>query len=268
MLFLMVLLAPLTAFCGTIVQVDTIDTVKKALETATVDDLIVFDVDNTLLVPHDKLLRPCGEEFIMKKFEQLGKTATDERINLLVSRVLLTRTFRSVDAHMPAYVRGLQGRSIKVIALTAFKTGRLGAMPSVEEWRQRELLSLGYDFSSAFPGYNHIVFGDIMKEGTLPIYKDGILYSGKLPKGEILQAFLRRVKWQPKRVFFIDDKREYIDSVHQSMTSWGVDCHCFHYCNAEMAADVLDEELAERQFHHLHTHEQWIHEADLTPISR
>lgn len=258
MVFILVLFLPLSVLYGSIVQVSTLAPIQISLDSATTKDLIVFDVDNTLLVAEDKILRPCGAQLFLRQYETLSKMVSEEEASRFVSIILLNRAFRAVDEQMPELVRKLQERSVKVIALTALSSGRLGMISSLEEWRRKELLSLGFDFSEAFPKYNHIVFGDLLHEGSLPIYKDGILYSTRhYSKGEILQAFLRRVKWLPERVIFVDDKREYIDSVHETMLAMGIECCCYHYCNEVIAADVVDEEEAERQFVHLRTHKHW-----------
>lgn len=258
MLFLLVLLLPFTAFCSSIIENADLELIKKELEFATPDDLIIFDVDNTLFMAKDLVLRPCGEKFFLKQFESFSNTMPESQIKLLGSKILLKRNICAVNEQLPRYIQQLQRRSLKVIALTSLLTGPFGAISSLENWRTDELKSLGYDFSKTFPRYTHIVFGDLMKENSLPIYKDGVLFSSYHTRGEILLAFFRRVKWQPAHIYYIDDDRNTIDSIYGTMTADKIDCKCFHYRAVEAFKDILNEEIANKQFTNLRTHEEWL----------
>ena len=263
MWLLVLLFIPFAVFGGAIVQVATFDRIQTALEEASRNDLVVFDVDNTLLAADDMILRPCGEEIFYERFNLFGKTMSEEQLKGLGSIVLMHRTCRCVHNQMPQLVRSLQARGIKVIALTALFTGKFGIINNMEDWRGYEMAELGFDFSKAFPTHNHIVFGDIMRDRSLPVYKNGILFSVRHTKGEVLQAFLRRVKFRPERVFFIDDRRDYIDSVHESMKAEEIDCRSIHYTAEEFANDVLDKSVLEKQFDHLRAHEQWLSDLEI-----
>lgn len=245
---------------ATIHQAQNLSFIKTFLENANENDLIVFDVDETLQVADDRVLRPCGEQYFEDQFTKLSALIPEEKLSFLESKLLISRTMGLVDSELPILIRRLQERSLKVIACTGLITGRLGVIPSLEDWRYQELDWLGFDFSDVFPSYNHIVFGELKDRHRLPIFKKGILFAADLPKGEILQAFLNRIKWRPQRVFFIDDTLEYVQSVEKAMQQAGIAFIGFHYVAVDALNEQLDEELAALQFAHLFEKEEWLND--------
>lgn len=257
MLWLFALLLPNILF-GTITQCKNLAPIKAALREASEQDLIIFDVDSTLIIPDDMVLRPCGEEFFEWQYLDFSMRMSPEQLKFLGSKMLLQRSVSLVDGDFPALISGLQERKLKVIALTALFTGKFGAIQSIEDWRCQELRRVDIDFRPAFPFYNHIVFGDLMRNGSLPMFKDGVLFSYNHSKGEVLEAFLRRVHWQPKRVYFIDDDLKYLESVQIKMEGAGIEFVGFHYRAIDTFNDVFDEEVAKMQFSYLVEHEEWL----------
>lgn len=250
------------AWCS-ITKVEQLTSIKEILSEADANDLVVFDVDQTLIIPQDMLLRPCGHAFLQKFLSAFVFTTPEDRIHNLTSLMLLQRTIELVDQDLPLLISELQKRPCKTIALTAMVTGRLGNISHMEDWRYHELKSLGIDFSEAFPYYNHIVFGDLRERGPFPIFKNGILCSAKNTKGEVLEAFLHRVKWQPKRVFFIDDHLPFLESVQKHMNKADIDFIGIHYRAIDTFEDVFDENMAQLQLQHLIQKEVWISDVEL-----
>jgi len=262
-LFLLFLLLPLRLFCVPSIEAYNITPVKTFLENAQTNDLVVFDVDCTLFIPEDLSLRPAGKAFFLKQFAEFSKTMPEEQIKLLGSKILLERSIRHVEEDTLHLVQSLQTRNIKTIALSSLFTGRFGQISYMEEWRIAELKKLGYDFTSAFPRYSHIVFGDIIRKDSLPIFKDGVLFSARHSKGEILQAFLRRIKWTPKRVIFIDDSLESLESVSEAMEQDGIAYVGIHYRAHEKLDGVFSEAVAMKQFDHLKIKEKWLSDTEI-----
>lgn len=260
---LLLLLLSCNAAYGAIIKVEQLSSIREILSDAGAGDLVVFDVDQTLIIPDDKLLRPCGDQFLQTCINKFQSQLSEERLHELTSKVLLQRTLGLVDAELPHFIKALRHRQCKVMALTAMVTGRLGTISSMEDWRFDELKQLDIDFSSAFPLYNHIVFGDIMQPGSLPIFKNGILCSARHSKGEVLSAFLQRVKWKPQRVFFIDDHLHFVESVQEHMRQAGIEFTGIHYRAAGTFDEVLDQELALAQIAHLIHEDEWLSDAQM-----
>lgn len=261
-MFLFLLLFFPFLLSSSIVKVNDFQTLKAAVGDPVESDLIVFDVDCILIIPKDKILRPCGTAYFVEQFTTFCKSASSEQLHLLLSKILLGRSLELVNAEIPAWITSLQAKS-KTIAITTMTTGRLGSISNVEEWRKRELAHFGFDFSKTFPRYSHIVFGDLMKEGALPIYKDGILYTAKNPKEILLEAFLRRIKWQPQRLVFIDDELKHLEAVNAAFEGTGMTCVCVHYGQVASLPEELDKEVARQQFIHLCNDGAWLSDADI-----
>lgn len=266
MLILLFLLSPCLVFCN-IINISSFNEIKNFLNQVDENDLVIFDVDGTLIQPTDMVLRPCGEFFFIQQFTKLIEKHSEARIKWLCSKILLERQLRVVDPDLVDFIVVLQSRSVKIMALTSLMTGSFGAIRNMEEWRVNELMNMGFDFSGAFPKYNHIVFGDIRKENSLPIFKDGILFSSRHSKGEVLNAFLQKIKWMPKKIIYIDDMRTHIDSVEAVLEDLPCESICYHYSMPEQDTDKLDEEVAMKQLLHLQIHGAWLSDGAVSFIT-
>ncbi len=263
MFLFLFLLLPFSALQSTICSVNSLDQLKTILNTVNSCDLIAFDIDCTLVIPNDMVLRPCGSDYFLKQCSNIPTA----QIQQLISKILLSRLLSPLDADMPDYLRQLQAQT-KIIALTSHSPGRLGAINNVEAWRRQELMRAGFDFSSTFSYYQHIVFGDLIHEGVYPVFKDGILFTALLSKAKALQALLGRVKYQPKRIFFIDDSKDQVEALHTALEKHEIESVCIHYNRVEMLNDRFDETIAQQQFDFLRIHEQWLSDSDVRQMDK
>jgi hypothetical protein len=145
-------------------------------------------------------------------------------------------------------IKCLQDKKIRTIALTAAPAGKLGAIESMADWRIDELKKMGFNFFLAFPEIQFLEFPKKVDKEFHPIFKSGILFSSKHPKGDILKQFLMTIHWIPSKVVFIDDRLEYLQSAENAMKEMGIDFTGLHYLAAEKLPCDLNEKLAEFQF--------------------
>lgn len=78
---------------------------------------------------------------------------------------------------------------------------------SQEEFRHKELLGVGIDFSKSFQEF--FIFNNLpLYDGHYPLLSKGILYTNRIPKGEVLSAFLEKMKGslKPSLIIFFDDR--------------------------------------------------------------
>lgn len=221
------------------------------------EDLILFDIDGTLILPVDQALRPGGTDFFLKHFRILAENASLDELEQLASKILQQRIAGLVDKELPALIKELQSHT-KIIASTAFASGPYGVIKSMEAWRHQELLQLGFDFSTSFPSYNHIIFGDFKHDKGLAIFKDGILYTAQQSKEELLAALWRYAKWRPQRLFIVDDSLKQLEALQAHFQTIGIEITCLHYRQAESLPNRFDEGIAQQQFKHLSLHGTWI----------
>lgn len=245
-----VISGPLTA---SITEITDLQPFEQAIADFGSEDLILSDVDNVLIVPNDIILRPPGKQFF-KDF--LTKPFDDQLWGYLMQNM----TVSLVDERMPEIVRQVQQGGVPMLALTASWSGPLGPVASAADWRIENLKDMGYDFSAAFAE-----FGEWQHENAkLPdhplTFKQGILFSPRQPKGKTLTLFLQALGWQPKRIVFIDDRLDFLQSVEAAAMDLGIAFQGFHYTAVYQLPGCFDAQIAEQQLRHLVEHKEWLND--------
>lgn len=250
-----------TPLFAAITPVNSFKQIEHELLKADANTLVVFDVDDVLITPRDLALRPCGEHFQPKSCEGLSEEKMDE----LTGTILNETPYLLIDPSAPKIIQSLQKRSIKTIALTSNRTGKLGVIPNMEDWRIEQLLDHNIDFNHSFPHLPTLTFPELNSNESQPtLYKRGILFVGGYfnpkvsTKGELLRAFFEKAKWKPKKVIFIDDRIKNLQSVEKALNEAGIE-HCgFHYHGVNSLPTNFDAEIAELQYSHLLKTNEWL----------
>ena len=225
-------------------------TIQEVLSKCEKESLVVFDIDWTLLMHEDQVIAPCGLAFLKEKFSQLSK----ERVGHYFSLLLLQSKTRLIHPEALDLLQQLKEKGVKVIALTASKTGDLGQISDMVKWRHRQLKELKLDFSTSFPGH-HFVFHEF---DSKPDFREGVLCCGHTPKGIALKAFLQRVSLRPTTVYFIDDQLDYIASVEKELELEGIPHISLHTLEALTQVPQFDLKVAEFQWDYFVKHETWL----------
>lgn len=256
--FIFILLVASTPICGEVVHAPTLETVEKYVDDLDENALVVFDVDYTILVPNDRILAPCGEEYLQKFMKILREM--QEKGEILGSQVTIQAQTSLVDNKILHLLEKLKQKNIKVIALTAMSTGQFGLIPNMEQWRIEQLASLGIHLNEAFPEIEMIMLEEFEGKKGLPVFKKGILASSRYPKGQVLCAFLKRMEWKPSKVLFIDDRMYFIDSVECELEKENIPHISFHYTAATDSSCPFDHKLADFQFDYLLRQGEWLND--------
>ncbi len=247
-----------------IIPTSTLADFEKQVGEYDQDTLIIFDVDLTLMTPVDPLLRSKGLDYI-KAFLQAKhpEMLTTERAKYdkLFTLCLKERKIQPTEEFLPELISRLQVKGIKVIALTAMYWGNIGIFSAIEDWRIEELNGLGYDFSNSYALPAAILA--VPESAYSPLYKEGIIFTGKVPKGIALKTFIEHSGWRPKKVIFIDDTLKFVESVENEMAACGIETVSLHYLAAEYTPGEFSEEIAELQLNTILNDEVYIphHEA-------
>lgn len=234
--------------------------IEKALETLDSDSLVLFDVDSTLIVPDDAILRPSNEDFLE---ELLGGNIVQNLPTgprYIFREILLNALHSLVDKGSISCVQNLQEKGIPVIAFTAAPRGKVGKVASVADFRIEELKRFGFDFSSAFAEKGVVELPKDPDKEFSPLFKSGILFASLHPKGDTLQKFLHAVGWTPNRVVLIDDQLEYVQSVGKALETFGIPYTGFHYTAAEKIPYNLNREVAQFQVRSFLEQSKWIND--------
>lgn len=236
--------------------------IEQELETTQETDLVLFDVDNTLIVANDALFRPCGEKLLNQLLLKLMMQEGLERSVYLASKFLMDMKTSLVDPNIPNTISNLQQRGVKCIALTAMKSGSQGVIDSMEDWRYQQLKEKDIDFSLSFPDIPFTIFDEFIGVNFPPTFKYGILASGTHPKGVVLTAFLKKFGLQPTKIIVVDDNLNALKSIESEVEKLGIPNTIYHYSAVKNLPCVLDNDLAQFQCDYLIKHEHWLSDED------
>lgn len=239
---------------------------RLALNQANQDTLVAFDIDDTITTPASKIN--------WAKYHPAQKNLTKQaqaKIALKPNKKpdrFYTDLWRSADGSplieplVSNLITALQNHGVPTIALTALYAGPSYFEPYLPEWRLHSLRALGIDFNRIdFPD---MVFHNLPTDqfGNPTAFYHGLLCSSNIPKGQVLKAFLDRLKWRPAQVIFFDDLLENINSVAQVMREMKIPFYGFHYLGAQDLPGKLNPDIAKIQIKTLFENEKWLSEPE------
>jgi len=253
-------------------KINSYNQVRSVFQQADQDTLVIFDVDDTLIVSQDLTSRSAFlesiEGWLYRIYYWFGYAPerTKEYENKLFHAVFAKAKFQLIEPDIKDYITELQKRSVKVIACTAMSPGKLVMIEKSEEWRYQHLAELGIDFSSSFKR-EPIVFDNLQKQkGSYPMYYKGILCASHNPKGIVIGAFLDRIDWTPKKIIFFDDSADFIRSVRDEMKKRNIPCECYQYLGARHMPGIVDRRVARLQLKRLIEHAEWLNDQEAKTV--
>ena len=238
-------------FAGDMMTTSDFDLIEQAIHRLGQNSLVLFDVDATLIVPDDAILKPKGKEL----FKQLvaGYTKRD-----LFREIRMKAPHSLVDHRSISLMDRLQLQQIPVIAFTAAPAKVRGHAPP-GDWRVEELKRYGFDFSQSLPNCHILEMPKDADQPHDPLFKSGVLYSSFHSKGDILIAFLQGLAWRPDQVVFVDDELEHVQSVMTSLDEVGIPGIGIHYTAANEFPYDLNVEQAIFQINYfVNTTSGWV----------
>ncbi len=246
-------------------SVDSFSVLEKQLNTIDTKALVVFDIDNTLIIETDPMDRGFDTERTKAKtvnafyvpgseLDELLDRATQARLWSIYTSVVKRQI---LDPSILPLIRKLQTKKIKVVALTRFPVGKIGVLDSVDEFRIKNLKKLGIDFRD--DTFSDIVFEQFSLEDKHPLFKAGILFTTlACSKGQLLKAFLEKTKFTPTKVIMFDDKITELNSVAKSLKKINILFEGYEYQGATNEPAYFDKAVAEFQMQYLIDNEEWI----------
>jgi hypothetical protein len=241
-----------------IIKTEDFSVIEKAISSADQDSLVVFDVDDVLITPKDKVLRQ--NSYIYETVENILGESKSSEILELYSIIFSQRKSCFVDERFVPLIINLQNNGIKTIALTNCSTEKFYEIPSMKDWRIKELESFGYNFGYSWSGVQEIKFENLPtpEEGIFPMFSSGILFTNDIPKGNVLGAFLNHINFKPNHIIFIDDRLKYLESVADIAKNASILYTGIEYIAAEMQANDFCKEFARRQLEILVKEKRWV----------
>ncbi len=234
-----------------------VDEVIAYLANATFEDLVVLDVDDTLITPKDQCLRASCRD---RRMHHLALQVRSDRTWNLYSRWLDGSEQELISEELLKAVRSLQEAGVNVVALTAMgpTTGACGIIPSMADKRCEELKKLGYDFSQSFRG-SRLTLQE--KKGVTPLFKDGIIYNYPYKKGLVLENFLSVIPFKPRHVFFLDDSPDCTADVAQALIRLQIGYTCINYLDKKLTIDKSRPDITGYQVQYFLKHQVWLSDA-------
>ncbi len=221
------------------------------------DSLVLFDIDEVLIMDQDeyRLTHPYRIEW---RIESRNRLTPLER-SFLFSIILKKRAIRLVDDNINAILASLWKRQIPTMALTKLYTGQFGIIEDFTNWRLNELKAINIDFRKSTPLIDEMLIEEMQDIGGIPTMKEGVILTANVDKGQVLENILHKKKYFPKKIIFVDDILENLESVSKICTNLQIDFQGFEFRGASLVPEAeLDRESEKIRFEILEREHRWI----------
>jgi len=213
------------------------DRMEDLLPHATSETWVLIDADNTLFESTLHMGSAQWRNHIRKKTFENGYTA-NETESILDQFWLFVQPFipvRSVDPKTPSLVQCLQESKIPVLVLTARD-------PIEQVHTQKQIESLPIHFINDFPEKFDLPSS---KPG---LYEQGVIYCGDNTKIVALTAFFQEVGQMPKKIIFVDDRRDNVKELEHGLEQLGLEYVGIRFSGADERVRSFDPKVADLQF--------------------
>ena len=236
---------------------------KKLLEEADQDTLVIFDVDHVLIMPTDEytLNRHPYRKELWKEIE--GRLSKEE-MKTLYGLTASKAKWRLVDPDIIDIFTRLKERQIPSIALTSIYTGKFGNIEKLEDWRIKHLHDLGFDFVNLTPIKEEILLYELEEQDGVPMLKSGVILTAQIDKGKTLEYILRHNNYYPKTIIFIDDMLNNLKSLERLSSKLKIKFYGLHYTAvSNMPIPVINKQIEKLRFQILEKEHKWLNHQEL-----
>lgn len=204
-------------------------------------DLVVLDIDDTLMVPVQSLGCDVWFRSRLKHWEAVGQSPKEALEKALAEweGIRHLTKMELVEPDIADVVKKMQDDKYAVIALST-----QGLALTTRTYQQ--LKELGVDMALAAPRKtdDYFINGN---EGVL--YRKGILSTAGTCKGDALKTWIQRAELPiPKRIVFINDKLSHVKDVEKYTTHDKIDYLGLRYSFSDARVNAFDLRVAELQF--------------------
>ncbi|MFV9930420.1 MAG: DUF2608 domain-containing protein [Rickettsia endosymbiont of Haemaphysalis japonica] len=164
---------------------------------------IFIDVDDTLITPKSKTFKKPPYNQIMDRIKE-NKISYDN-YEEITSNWRLQRKVILIDEEWVEVINKLKEK-FPVYGLTQMNTGVFGNIPSMQDWRYKELKELGIEFSD---NEKLAIYNSGQKDDA--IFYKGIFITGNHSKSGTLSKFSEELN--TSFIVFVDDRAKHIEDV-------------------------------------------------------
>ena len=215
--------------CAEIMVTKDMQDIESHLKNADENTLVVFDIDNTLIVPETPAFQIPHVNLKKTLLKHIVPHWTEDEFGIAISIISLEGIGILLDENTPKIIDNLQEKGVKCIALTALSTGHYEGFKDIFTHRANQLKKHEIDFSNSSPHTDYVVFKHLKEEiGSYPASRDGIVMSnGEInEKGDVLLAYLDEAKWSPQFVLFVDDRKSHVENMSSILDKKGIKNMC------------------------------------------
>lgn len=223
--------------------------VYRSLKTAPPEATLLLDVDDTLMTPVSQSFRSSSSGCVKNLIDEI-KSQKDLYPDFedILSQWRLQRQIRLTDPQWKEVI-ATSVLQRPVYGLTQMNTGPFGRIPSMQDWRYKELLSLGLRFTEA-------TLSNKMTPKDVPVLYKGILFTGHLSKSQTLSFFQEALPLAP--IVFVDDRQKHLEDVGQYCQNHGLEYLGILYQEDSSEASPQDPQIIALQKEWLVTRQQWL----------
>ena len=240
-------------------MIKPINSLKEAEEYfETFDDqsIVLFDIDNTLVTYPHAIMRDDNIHLRNKFFSFLREKYDSD----LANKIWEYADARMILLEPEVLFKILNIAKGQTLAVTARRTGKPNkeVKSDVEEIILNILKDLGITFKNNLTSESEIILHEIdvdlvtkiennltnFDEPGKPKYKDGIIFTCNLNKGTILNFFLDKIKYNPSRIYFFDDKLKNLNEMMEYCKNQNIEFYgfqCLYY--TKLGNDIPDNIL-------------------------
>lgn len=256
----------LNAALAQIIETNDFDTLEQSIQQIDSKALVVFDVQEVLMVAKDQVLRPTHKNYRNSLREKHIKIHPLEEQTKLFSIILRDYETEIVDSKVIEILKSLKTKHIRTIALTSGYAGKYGVIDSREDLRIKRLNDLGISFKDSFvtTGGSKVCLRIQGNNNQCnQTFKDGIIFTSRYDKGKSLEAFLKYVNFKPSKILFVDNQLKNLKLVEAYCQRHNIPFIGFHY-NYIRSRSIkeFNQALADYQFEVLKTQGKWISDKD------
>lgn len=244
-----------------IIETNSLKHFEEAAEAADNNIIVIFDVQEVLMVATDQILSPLHKPDFRIIKDNLVANYTPADQEKLFSIILKEYKTENVDITLVKTLDELKLKGVKALGLTSGYTGKYGVIENREDLRLERLKKIGINFKDSFPNVKPIIFSNLKGADPkhLPMFKDGILFACRLSKGEVLKAFLKQINYKPRKIIFVDNQLKNIKTVEQYCASEGIEYIGFHYNFIKSKPkNKLNMNVVSYQIETLEKHHTWL----------
>lgn len=135
----------------------------------------------------------------------------------------------------------------------------------MEDLRIKELQSVEIDFTNLTPFQGELSINELKNIHGIPMLKAGIILTAEVDKAKVLEYILRQKNYYPKKIVFIDDQLNNLESLEKLCAKLKIKFEGFHYTAVSlMTTSVVDEQLEKLRFEILEKEHRWLSYKELT----